>query len=154
MTLTASIIWLLIGMMCLALEAFGVSGVGFFFAGLAALGVGLVVETGLAGSDAYLAQFAWFFGFTALFAALLWKPLRRWHSRRGMAGVSADGGLIGARALVAGSGLEPGREGQVSWSGTLMTAELAAGITQAVPAGETVLIVEVNGAKLIVRPLK
>lgn len=144
-----STLWLIAGALFVAIEAFGVPGFGFFFAGLAALGVALIIEMNVVASQAHVAQFAWFFGLTVAWAIVLWAPLKRFHSRRASNHVAA-GSLVGDTAVVSAQGLRKGYEGQVQWSGTLMRAELLEGgpLTE----GAQVVIVAVEGNKLVVKP--
>lgn len=147
--MTPSIFWLLTGVALMALEAFGASGFGLFFAGLGALTAGIAVEAGLAGEGAHLAQLAWFFGATAAWALLLWKPLKRFYTGRRHAAAPFST-IVGDKALVGEGGLAPGREGVILWSGTRMKAELAPGAS-ALGEGTHVTIVAVEGAKAIVQ---
>jgi membrane protein implicated in regulation of membrane protease activity len=146
--MTASIYWLIVGVICLALEGFGISGIGFLFAGFAAFLVGILIETSLISVDAYIAQFAWFFACTALSAALLWKPMKNWRLTKRDASYS---NMIGERALVHGAPLVKGKEGSVMWSGTPMIAELiGTSSVENVAMDETVIIKDIKGNKLFV----
>lgn len=149
MGISASILWLLAGAGMLALEAFGLPGIGFLFAGLGAILVGVAIEAGLVGAGNYIAQFAVFLVFTSIFAALLWKKLKAWRMNpRG----ETYQNMIGENAVIALSGLQKGATGQVRWSGTLMQAELdpsesALGLAE----GSIVKIVAVKGNVLYVK---
>lgn len=149
MGISASILWLIAGAAMLALEAFGLPGIGFVFAGLGALMVGVAIEVGLVGVDNYVAQFAVFFAFTSIFAVLLWKKLKAWRMNpRG----ETYQNMIGETAVIVLSGLQKGARGQVRWSGTVMQAELdpsepALGLAE----GTMVRIVAVKGNVLYVR---
>lgn len=149
MGISASILWLLAGAAMLALEAFGLPGIGFLFAGLGAILVGAAIEAGLVGAANYMAQLAVFLIFTSIFAALLWKKLKTWRMNpRG----ETYQNMIGETAVIALSGLQKGATGQVRWSGTLMQAELdpsesALGLAE----GTIVKIVAVKGNVLYVK---
>lgn len=146
--MTISIYWLIFGMVCLGLEAFGISGVGFLFAGLGAFLVGILIETGTVGIEAFAAQFAWFFGFSALTAALLWKPMKTWRITKKSPEYS---NMIGERATVFEIPLLKGKEGKVMWSGAPMIAELMAGSSaESLAVGEMVIIKDIKGNKLFV----
>lgn len=150
--LPTSFLWLIAGAFFMGLEAFGVSGIGFLFAGLAAITTGIIIESAAVGTEAYVAQFAWFFGCTALWGALLWKPLRKFQKGR----KASDGyhNMIGDVAIVSESGIKKGEAGQAHWSGTIMRAQLSSHCaTEALPTGSKVKIVDVKGATLIVEPL-
>lgn len=151
MPLSPALIWLLAGIIFLALEAFGISGVGFLFAGLGAFIAGIVVETGVIAEDAALAQFAAFFFATTATAMLLWKPMKRF--RMGQGGDQEYSNMIGETAIVKNHALKKGAVGQAAWSGTLMKATLdpAANIEE-LPAGSEVEIVSVRGTTLTVKP--
>ncbi len=150
--LSPPFIWLIVGVVCVALEALGVSGVGFFFAGLAALCVGVLVELGLIGVDGTVMQLAAFFGLTAIWTFLLWAPLRKFRMNLGKK-EHGYSNMIGDTAIVSGAGLKPGITGDVIWSGTVMKAELAPSAGEIeVAAGSQVVIVSVRGATLIVEP--
>ena len=149
-TLPAHYIWLIIGVGLLALEAFGLPGVGFLFAGLGALTVGLLLEMGLLAPAAYLWQITALFLFTACWTLLLWKPLQKFRLR--VKQKPAYDNLIGALATVHGAPLQPGRQGQVAWSGTFLQAELAPSVKEEMPVGARVVIEEARGALVIVSP--
>jgi len=152
MTLPDQIVylWLFAGAGFLALEAFGASGLGFFFAGIAALCVSLAIRLGLAPMDDYFMQAVWFLGLTTFWAVLLWKPMKKIWSQQKRGGYS---NIVGETAVVGEGGIAKGAEGKVSWSGTIMTAELGpqAG-AEHIAAGSRVKIVAVKGAKLIIEP--
>lgn len=136
--------WLVAGALMLLVEALGIPGVGFLFAGLGAVGTGALISGGLLDTDAFLAQTASWFALTFLFAALLFKPLQRWRSRQRAAYHS----MIGTTANVTPPGLLPDQEGQARWSGTLMRARLAAGQAPA-ETGAVLRILAVEGTVLI-----
>lgn len=149
--LDATLWWLFAGIAFMALEAFGASGIGFFFAGLAAILVALVVKAGVVATDAVFAQFAWFFGLTVLWAAVLWKPLRNFHtSRKGRE--QPYTGMVGDTAIVGAGGLTHGKEGIARWSGTTLRAELAVEETEpSLAEGTPAIIVRVEGNIVFVK---
>ena len=144
MSVTA--LWLLAGSVFIGIEIFGVPGIGFLFAGIAALVVGGVVELGVVGPENTILQFALFFLITTVSAILLWKKLK---AIRG----PAYSNMVGTTAEVMGGGLAGVREGQVKWSGTLMRARLADEVViDVLPAGTFVVITKVEGTLLHVAP--
>jgi len=143
--MSPSLLWLIAGAVFLALEAFGVPGIGFLFAGVAAFFVGLMIETGMLEATNYSWQIAAFFINSTFLAALFWKKLKAWHSAREGKGYS---NMVGDEASVIGT-LAPGKEGQVRWSGTIMRAKLAGG--EALTEGTIVVIEAVEGNLLTVR---
>jgi membrane protein implicated in regulation of membrane protease activity len=144
-----SLLWLLGAAVFFAIEAFGVPGIGFLFAALAAMSVALMIEVGILMPLDSTYQFAAFFCNTTLFAILLWKKLKSWRMNPKAPGYS---NMIGDRAVIAGSGLQPGHIGEVRWSGTLMRARLAEDAA-ALPVGAEVTITQVEGNVLTVKPL-
>lgn len=141
--MTLSIYWLIAGAGFLALEAFGASGIGFFFAGIAALLTGLSVELALISPDAVIMQCAVFLILTSLSAALLWKRLKAWRTNPKNAGSYSN--MIGDDAMVVGT-LVKGQTGMVRWSGTDMRAVIdASSSAELLSDGARVTITAVNG---------
>lgn len=147
MELSPASLWFIAGLALLIAEALGIPGVGLMFAGLGAIAAGIALYAGFVADGAHVAQFLIFFVATALCAWALWKPMQKFH-----AGKNGYNNMIGETAYVGSGGLgsEPG---EVTWSGTIMKAELVDGAPKTrLEAGAPVVIVEVRGAKLIVRP--
>jgi membrane protein implicated in regulation of membrane protease activity len=144
--MSPTILWLIAGAVFIAVEIFGVPGIGFLFAGLAALVVGGGIEFGLIDADGYLVQFVLFFLISITSAIVLWKRLRDKRP-------PSYSNMVGTEAHVAAPGLAGKREGQVKWSGTLMRARLADDVNiDVLPEGETVIIRHVDGNLLHVVP--
>jgi len=120
-TLAPSILWLIAGAVLLALEAFGLPGIGFMFAGLGAILTGVITELGGVAADDTVSQAAIFCASTILFALLLWKKIKAWRLNPKE---KPYNNIIGDKAIVAEAGLKKGSTGQVRWSGTLMQAEI------------------------------
>lgn len=116
--------WLIIAAFFLALEAFGVIGVGMMFGGLAALLVGILIEFGLINEAEIITQMAVWFGITALCAALLYKPMKRWRTTSS-SGQQYDN-IVGDNAIVTESAITRDMQGKVKWSGTVMNAAIDA----------------------------
>lgn len=148
--MSASILWLIGGAVLMALEAFGVPGVGFLFAGLAALLTGVLVEIGILGAGQFMAQWAVFLLTTVLLAAMLWKKLKHW--RFPSSGPRYQN-MLGDEAIVVG-GLSGDFSGTVRWSGTIMQAKIQHGTVAELPVGARVTITAVDGNTLIVAPKK
>jgi len=136
--------WLAAGAIFCVLEILGVSGIGFLFAGLAALCVGIAVTGHWILPESYLIQAAWFFALTLFWAALLWKKLR---PKKGITYQDT----VGARGTVVKGALVKGKMGSVQWSGTIMNAELT-GAVDSLPEGSNVVIQSVRGNVLVVTP--
>ncbi len=136
--------WLVAGALMLLVEALGIPGVGFLFAGIGAVGVGTLISGGALGEDAFVAQVCAWFVLTFLAAALLFKPLQRFRSRQREAYHS----MLGTTASVVAPGLLPDSEGQARWSGTVMRARLAPGQDPA-EGGAVLRVVAVEGTVII-----
>lgn len=136
--------WLIAGTICFFLEAMAIPGVGFLFAGFAALTVGGLLAGGLLDAANVLTQLGVFFIATAVWAAALWKPLKRLQSK------NEYQNIVGGTAIVDSEPLEKGKTGQVKWSGTVMRARLAEDATDSIPAGNEVKILSVKGNVLTV----
>ncbi len=151
MAIDPSQIWLIVGAICLAIEALGIPGIGFLFAGLAAILTGLLVHLNVVDAANNGIQIAVFFATTTLLAVVLWKKLKSWRTNPASAGDYRN--MIGDVAIVGQDGLARGKVGQVSWSGTTMMAELSEQSgTISVAQGDAVEIVEIKGNRLIVAP--
>lgn len=143
--MTTTALWLIAGAVFIGVEMFGIPGIGFLFAGIAALIVGSAVEFGVIGAENTLQQIVLFLLLSCATAALLWKRLKRqkttYHN------------MIGTEATVAAGGLRGSIEGQVKWSGTLMRARLAHNTdVDLLAEGTYVIIKAVEGNLLLVTP--
>lgn len=140
-------LWALFGAFAIALEAGGISGIGLFFAGLAGFCVATLISYNVILPQDFTLQLVWFFGLTALWAVVLWKPLQRILNAPSQEAVPD---LVGDTALLT-TDLIRGQKGQAQWSGTLMNAELSENEpSNALPAGTRVYIVKVVGNTLVV----
>lgn len=147
--MSASAAWFTIGAACMALEALGVPGIGFLFAGLAAVITGTLVLADVLGADALALQLALWLALTVAAGVALWKPLKRWRMNPG--GSDRFSNMIGDTAVVTGGTLTAGFPGKAKWSGTTMVAELAPGAEE-IPEGARAEIVEVRGTVLVLKP--
>ena len=143
--MSVAVIWLLVGAGLIALEVTLAPGIGFLFAGLAAIITGAAIEFGMVGADDSIAQAAVFLIATSVFAALLWKRLKAWR-RNPSAPLYSN--IVGTDAVVVGT-LNPGEEGNVQWSGTLMRAKLEG--TAPLTKGATVTVIAIDGNVLTVK---
>ncbi|MGH6836499.1 MAG: NfeD family protein [Methylocella sp.] len=145
--------WLGLGAFLIVFEAITTPGLGLFLAGIGALCTCLLVKAGIADERALGAQVAWFFGLTTFWTAVLWKPLLKFRmSSKHKDGIELNN-MVGGTATVGKDGLERGQIGQVTWSGTLMNAELeASALVESLPAGALVVIKSVSGTTLTVIP--
>lgn len=141
-------IWLILGAVMIALEAFTVPGIGLFFGGLAGIVVGGLILAGLLGVDQYTWQISCWFILTVITAMLLWKPMQRFRVNK-----HADGSfnnIVGTHAKVVGESLKSGTTGKVSWSGTTMNARLES--SGELPVGTEVIITKIEGNTVTVKP--
>ena len=141
--------WLIAGGVMVALEAFTIPGIGFFFGGLAAVIVGGLIMSGVLGSDQVIWQIGIWFAFTSIMAVGLWKPLQKLRVSKNAD--SSFNNIVGTHAKVIEAPLKTGFPGKVSWSGTNMNARLEAGSTSEVPVGAVVLITRVDGNTVTVK---
>lgn len=150
MTFGISEYWLLAGVTLLVLEAVGLPGVGLLFAGLGALTVGGLIDIGVVDAGQGLTQALAFLLATSAWTAMLWRPMRRFYSNQNKTGYN---NMVGETAYAGNGGLSKGAVGEATWSGTIMRATLAADAgVDSVESGAPLVIVEVKGATLIVRP--
>ncbi len=148
MELSTATLWLLGGGVLMGFEAMLAPGIGFFFAALGAITVGVALLVGLIEGET--SQMTLFFVSTALWALILWKPFRSFHGNKG----TGYSDMVGASAIVGDGGLKKGDKGNVRWSGTTMTARLESDCpVESVPAGEEVIIQKVSGGVLVVAPV-
>lgn len=141
-------LWLMAGAVLVAVEILFITGMGFLFAGLAAFTVGTAIAMEWLPADATAAQAATFLLMTALWAVILWKPLKKWLKT---GTDEAYSNIIGNSATVESPGLEKGKTGTVRWSGTLMKAQIDHGCAHHTLApGTEVRITAVKGNTLTV----
>lgn len=148
-TIAPSLIWLIVGAVFLALEAFGLPGLGLVFAGIGAIVTGIVIESGGVEASDIVLQGAVFCAGTVISALLLWKKLKQWRLNPKQPEYS---NIVGEMAVVAGAGLTRGERGQVRWSGTVMQAEID-GDAEAIEAGAQVKITALHGSVLKVKKI-
>lgn len=143
--------WLVGGAVMVALEAFAVAGIGLLFGGLGAITVALIIKSDIVDEASILAQIAWWCAMTFVWAALLWRPLKQFYVRGKKRQEYQN--IVGNFATVGEGGLAGGQEGVVRWSGTVMRARLVpeAGL-MSLPEGAEVVIVDVQGVTVIVKP--
>ena len=146
-SLNPSSIWLIAGALMIVLELALVPGIGLLFAGLGAISVGIGLTAGWI--ETLSAQFILFFICTALWTAILWKPLKSFIAGKD----SGFEDMVGSTAVVFGQSIVKGKMGKVKWSGTIMKCQLdheAEGPDQIAPETE-VAITGVSKGILIVR---
>lgn len=146
-------LWLGGGALLVIVEAMIGPGLGIFLGGLGAICAGILIVAGVVAPDAVAIQFICFFGFTIIWTVVLWGPLMKFRAGKGGKDTSSYNDIVGGTATVSGQALERGATGQVSWSGTIMNAELDASATvDSLPAGTQVIIKSVSGNTFKVTP--
>lgn len=142
------VMWMLVGAAFIALEAFGISGIGFFFAGLGALTLGGLMSFNVIYPESIYSQLSWFMGFSIIWTILLWKPLKKIMSSSEKDSFS---NIIGTRGTVSGAPLQKGSVGRVRWSGTTMKAQVVSSAkVDTIDAGTDVWIHGIEGNMLLV----
>ena len=112
------IIWSLIGMALMAIEIFGIQGIGILFTGFSAITVVFMIYLDPTLADDVGTQLFYFFLFTALWAAILWIPLNKFirYSDNG------DYSNIINTYATTNKDMIKGQIGEVVWSGTKVRA--------------------------------
>ena len=149
--LSSEIFWLFLGFALILMEIFAVMpGIGLLFAGLGALCTALLLYNIPEYAISLAGQVVWFLAFGAFWAAVLWKPMKKWRLPSGSSQTYND--MIGQEVTITGLDLTKERMGQVLWSGTVMNARLAPEDMQDVmPVGSLAVIAIVEGNTLIVK---
>lgn len=139
---------MVLGLALLAVEVLilGFATFVLFFIGLAALSTGLMMYLGLLGQDMFsaLASLA---VLSALFALLLWKPLKNMQAKGKPVQVQSD--LIGHQFAVT-EALQPGKSFEYRYSGIAWQVHSQQHLT----AGQTVQVVKVSVGRLDVAPVQ
>lgn len=142
-------IWLIVGLVFFLAELFGASGAGLLFLGMGAFAAGGLIGLGLIADDQIIIQWAVFGISSLIFALLLWKPLKKLRSNKQQGGYK---NIVGDTAYVSSATLTK-KDGEVTWSGTIMKARLEESCSvDSLPSGTQVTIVDINGVTLMVRP--
>lgn len=115
------VIWSLIGMALMALEVFGVQGIGILFTGFSAITVAFMIYLNPDLIDNIGMQLMYFFFYTAVWAAVLWIPLNKFirYSDNG------DYSNIINTYATTNKDMIKGKIGEVIWSGTKVRAMIA-----------------------------
>jgi len=141
-----SLYWLIASAVFFALEAFGIPGLGFLFAGIGAIATAGLIEAGVIAPADLVSQWALFFVITVASAIVLWRKIKAWRMNPNAPEYS---NIIGTEAVVT-SAISGTGEGQARWSGTLMRARLADHTAPSLAEGTVVTITRVEGNTLFV----
>lgn len=153
--MSVPVIWLLVGAALIVFEVTTAPGIGVFVAGLGAFCTAFALQSELINVADFAGQFICFAGSTTLFAVVLWKRLKKFRATHSTGSKQASQilDMVGSRAVIAKGGLHRGQQGQVMWSGTLMTATLDPHAPMDfLPEGTPVEIRAVTGTIVTVSP--
>lgn len=143
------IVWLVVGVVLFVAEML-VPGIGFLFAGCAALTVGMLLNFAIISADDTLLQILVFVVSTAIWTLVLWKPIQKFRLGKNK---TPYNNIIGETAVVGSKGINKADGGEVFWSGANMRAKLHEHSTvEQLEAGSQVVIKEINGNILTVIP--
>ncbi len=149
-TIHSTYLWLILGASLILAEMLLFPGMGLLFAGLAALSVGILTGIGLYAETDYLLQIGTFLVLTGIWAAILWKPLKRFGAEPS-SGVTYRN-IVGTTGKISSTELNRQDGGQVRWSGTIMQARLdEQSSRETLSKGTGVTITGIAGNILIVR---
>ena len=142
-------LFLVLGVVLVATEllVFQFTTFWLFFIGLGALVAAAFAW--VAGGSTLLVTTAVFVVASATITALLYAPIRKWQS--GPSQIS-DHNAIGQKVLVK-TAITPSSAGTVSWSGSEWQAELLEGAEGELTPGQTASVVQVEGIRLILKPI-
>ena len=146
------IIWALIGIALLSIEAFALQGMGILFAGFAAISLGVSIFNNPEAFDGEIGkQFSYFFGYTIGWAALLWLPLKYFY---GYASEDEYKNIIGTYGTVEENF---GRDeiGKLRWSGTTVRAKIDdTSVATDLKAKSHVRVTAIKDGVYIVKPVR
>lgn len=140
-------IWLAVGVLVIVLEFFVAPGLGIVFAGMGAIVVGALLEMGVI--ESVMAQIMSFCAATAVWALILWKPLKGALARKAV----GKGGshIVGTTATAAKGGVNK-VAGNAKWSGTIMKARLEEGSAlERLEEGKHAEVIDLDGSTLILK---
>lgn len=148
MDISAVEIWLIVGIIFIIIEFSKIPGIGFLFLGLGALTTSALISSYLEITHYQIAtfglvSFTWFL--------VLWWPLKKfvYGKRKGNNINQGYFDLVGNQVTVLNRNIEPGKIGQVSWSGTIMNAKLVDSEKEHVNPDDVLYVLEVKGNVLI-----
>lgn len=143
-------LWLLLGVVLLVIDLISLTIV-LLFASIAALSVGGAIYLNIISSTDLQPQLITFFTAYALWAIILFKPLKNLRTKLKTNGGYND--MIGSQAIVEKEISDASQEFTVKWSGTIMKAKLDESVKEPnLKQGDVVQIVSVKGALLTVKP--
>ena len=145
-----AILWMLFGFILVVLEFSLLPAVGCIFAGMGAISTYVTLEISIIEHD-FVNEIAIFALATAVWAALLWLPLKHLSF---MPQTKSYKNIIGSKAAVCDKDLVPGIMGMVEWAGTRMKARLTDNSFDSVRVGQLVIIVTIKDNILYVTSVR
>ncbi|MEM7617665.1 MAG: NfeD family protein [Pseudomonadota bacterium] len=142
------LVWLIIGILFISLEALGISGIGFLFAGLAAITVGGLINFEIIAANNYYSQILTFFIAIVGWLMLLWRPMKNFYANRK---VKKFHNIVGDEAIVLQDLNKENSAGVVKWSGVKMSAQIdEKSAVDIIKTNEYVIVKDLQGITLIV----
>ncbi len=146
MNISSVEIWLVIGIIFIVIEFSTIPGIGFLFLALGSLTVATLISFYPKITDYQIAAFGII---SFLWFLFLWWPLKKFVYGKNKNTSQDYFDLIGNQVVVSSKYIDPGKVGQVSWSGTTMNAKLANSEKEQAKTGEMLYISKVKGNILI-----
>jgi membrane protein implicated in regulation of membrane protease activity len=145
--MNAYMLWMILAAAFLVLEVSATPGIGMLFAAFGAFSLGTLLAFGILNDLSIFGQTAWFLSLTAVWALILWYPLKHWMQSKS----KPYENFSGTTAIVGEGGLVKGTTGTARWSGAIMKARIAPDARiEFVVAGEEVLVNSTDGNVLLV----
>lgn len=139
----------ILGMVLVLVEVIAIPGIGFLFAGLAAISLGGLITYGFVEAQTIVDQIAYLFALTIIWWVVLWTPIKKFTKNK-----KGDGfdNLVGTYGTVdEEGGLVAGKLGHVKWSGTRMRARICPGSSvEKIENGEAIWVHEQKDGILLV----
>jgi membrane protein implicated in regulation of membrane protease activity len=134
------VVWSIIGMILMALEIFGIPGIGILFTGFSAITVAFTIYLDAQLIDDIAAQLLYFFFYTVVWAAILWIPMNKFIQYND----NGDYTNIINTYATTHNDMKKGDFGEVMWSGTKVRAMIEEdNLDEEIPAKTTVKIASV-----------
>ncbi len=118
-------IWIVIGIILIALEIFGLSGIGFIFIGLGSISLGGLLVYNIIKDPSIFSQLSILILCSLIWTGILWYPFKKLKSNK-----KGFLNIIGQRATVYNTAIKAGEIGEISWSGSVMQAKISANSTE------------------------
>lgn len=152
------VVWAVVGVVLLVIEAFGISGIGLINLGLAAITLSLFIATDTLDRRAlsYKSMGFLYLGLTFLWFISRWLPVQFSGDQKEKTNQNRDSmiDVVGSTGAVVSRTLRRDRDGAIKWEGQTMYARIAPEMTVgSIPKGQQVWVTGIDGNTLLVRPL-